>query len=212
LESKDPQNQVAEPNKPWGYLTAGQQKAILGYSKTFAAESKDKFNQLMKAAELYLKSKQFYKAADAYTLASTYEPGNPLPYAGKCHALFGAGKYMSSAYWLARAIEVYPDYPRFKIDLASMLGGDKDLIQSRIAEITQWQEKTGSGELLMLLSYVYFELGEVEQATMAINGAKVKMPESKAVNMLDEVIHLAGQQGNQPAPEPSNMVTEPNQP
>jgi tetratricopeptide (TPR) repeat protein len=144
---------------------------------------------LMAAGEQYLKDSQFYKAADAYTLAAVYQSDNPLPYAGKSHALFAAGEYMSSAFYLARAIEIWPDYLRFKVDLRKYF--DKDLVENRMADISQWQEKTDSPELLMLLGYVYYQTDRLEQAQMAINGAMMKMPESKAIGMLKKVVDAA---------------------
>jgi len=100
-------------------------KSILGEYKTFASYSQNKFNRYMLAGERYLKEGKFYLAADAYTLASVYKPDDPLAYAGKSHALFAAGEYMSSALYLSRALTVFPEYARFKIDIISMLG-DKD--------------------------------------------------------------------------------------
>ena len=184
------QEQIESQPKPSSIFgETPEAKAIIGYSKTFATESRDRFNELMKAAEEYLKSSQFYKAADAYTLAGIYQKENPLPAAGKAHALFAAGEYMSSAYYITRAIEIWPDYLRFKVDLYSLL--NKDLVENRIAEITAWQEKTNSPELLMLLGYVYYQTDRLEEAQMSINGAKVKMPDSQALGMLDTVIRAA---------------------
>lgn len=178
-------NQSSEPN-----TQAIMAKAIVGYSTTFATKATDRFNELMKAAEEYIKQKQYYKAADAYSLAAIYQPNNPLPYAGKAHALFGAGEYMSSAYFLSRAIEIFPDYTRFKIDLAAMFD-DKDLLEKRTVDISQWQDRTGAPELQFLLAYIYLETGRLEMAQRMVNGALVNMPQSQALQTLDKVIRLA---------------------
>ncbi|GAI11990.1 unnamed protein product, partial [marine sediment metagenome] len=100
-------------------------REILGEHKTFASFAEDKFNRHMRAAEEYLKRGRYYRAADAYTLAAIYKPDDPLAYAGKSHALFAAGEYMSSALFLSRALEIFPEYAQFKIDLVAMVG-DKD--------------------------------------------------------------------------------------
>jgi tetratricopeptide (TPR) repeat protein len=178
-------NQSSEPN-----TQAIMAKAIVGYSTTFATKATDRFNELMKAAEEYIKQKQYYKAADAYSLAAIYQPNNPLPYAGKAHALFGAGEYMSSAYFLSRAIEIFPDYTRFKIDLAAMFD-DKDLLEKRTVDISQWQDRTGAPELQFLLAYIYLETGRLEMAQRMANGALVNMPQSQALQTLEKVIRLA---------------------
>ena len=190
-------NQPAEANAPEGTaaISPVTAKAIVGYSTTFATKATDRFNELMKAAEAYIKQKQYYKAADAYSLAAIYQPNNPLPYAGKAHSLFGAGEYMSSAYFLSRAIEIFPDYTRFKIDLAAMFG-DKDLFEKRIADIKEWQERTSSPELQFLLAYIYLETGQLEMAQRMANGAMVNMPQSSALQTLDKVIRLAIEEAN----------------
>jgi tetratricopeptide (TPR) repeat protein len=190
-------NQPSEANAPGttASISPAMAKAIVGYSTTFATKATDRFNELMKAAEAYIKQKQYYKAADAYSLAAVYQPGNPLPYAGKAHALFGAGEYMSSAYFLSRAIEIFPDYTRFKIDLPAIFG-DKDLLEKRIADIKEWQERTQSPELQFLLAYIYLETGQLEMAQRMTNGALVNMPQSRALQTLDRVIRLAIEQAD----------------
>jgi tetratricopeptide (TPR) repeat protein len=187
-------NQPVEPNAQ-AMMQPETAKAILGYSTTFATQATDRFNILMKAAEGYMKDKQYYKAADAYSLAVVYQRNNPLPYAGKANALFGAGEYMSSAYFLSRAIELFPDYPRFKVDLVAMLG-DKDILEKRTTDIIQWQERTGSPELQFLLAYIYLQTDRLELAQRMTNGALVLMPQSRALQILDKVIRLAIEERN----------------
>ena len=155
-------------------------EAILGPHKTFASFSKDKFNHYIRVGEAYLKQGRHYRAADAYTLASIYKPGDPLAYAGKSHALFVAGEYMSSALFLSRALEIFPEYALFKIDIEVMVG-DRDKLESRIAEVEQWWERSKAAELKFLLAYVYYQMGRLDRAKEAIDVAYEKMPESLAV-------------------------------
>lgn len=162
-------------------------KAILGQYESFAAYSQDKFNQYMRAAEMYLKQGKYYRAADAYTLATIYKLDDPLAYAGKSHALFAAGEYMSSALFLSRALEIFPEYAWFKIDLVSMVG-DKDILETRIADVEQWVEKNGTGELQFLLAYVYYQMGRLDRAKDNIESAHMKMLGSRAVATLRKAI------------------------
>jgi tetratricopeptide (TPR) repeat protein len=155
--------------------------------KSFAAFSNDKFNKHIRAAESYMKQGRFYRAADAYTLAAVYKPDDPLGYAGKSYALFAAGEYMSSALFLARAIEIFPEYAKLKIDLAGMVG-DKDTVENRILEARDWLDRSGSGELEFLLSYVYYQMDRLEFARIAIESAAKKMPDSKAVAAMKKAI------------------------
>jgi tetratricopeptide (TPR) repeat protein len=162
-------------------------REILGEHKTFASFAEDKFNRHMRAAEEYLKRGRYYRAADAYTLASIYKPDDPLAYAGKSHALFAAGEYMSSALFLTRALEIFPEYAQFKIDLVAMVG-DKDKLESRIANIEKWLDESDAAELQFLLGYIYYQMGRQAEAGEMINAAFEKMPESPAVAALKKAI------------------------
>ena len=168
-------------------LSAVRIKSILGSHKTFASFSEDKFNQHMRAAEDYLKQGKYYRAADAYTLASIYKQDDPLAYAGKSHALFAAGEYMSSALFLSRALDIFPEYVRFKIDIEAM-AGDRDKLESRIADVEQWLKRSNAAELQFLLGYVYYQMGRLERAKGVIDAAYEKMPESSAVIVLKKAI------------------------
>ncbi len=166
-------------------------KTILGPHETFASYSDDKFNRHLRAAETYLKQGKYYRAADAYTLASMYKAGDPLADAGKSHALFAAGEYMSSALYLSRALEIFPDYARFKIDIVAMVG-DRDKLETRVADVEQWWKTSNAPELQFLLAYVYYQMDRVERAREAINNAYENMPEAAAVITLKRAIETGG--------------------
>ena len=162
-------------------------KGILGEHNSFASFAKDKFNQHVKTAENYMKQGQYYRAADAYTLASYYKPEDPLAYAGKSYALFAAGEYMSSSLFLSRALEIFPEYALFKINLETMIG-DRDRLESRIVEVEQRLEKSNAPELQFLLAYVYYQLGRTEAAKKAIGEAYLMMPQWPAAKILKKVL------------------------
>lgn len=169
-------------------------KTIMGSYETFASFSKDKFNQYLSAAEQYLKQGKYYRAADAYTLASIYKPNDPLVYAGKSHALFAAGEYMSSALFLSRALEIFPEYAQFKIDLEAMVG-DIDKLETRVVDVEQWLERNNAAELWFLLSYVYYQMDRPQRAKEAIDAAYEKMPMAPPVITLKKAIyeHINGE-------------------
>ena len=162
-------------------------RGILGENKTFASLHYDKFNKYMKAAERYMAAGEYYRAADAYTLASIYKDNAPLAYAGRSHALLGAGEYMSSSLFLARALEAFPGYAGLDVDLAGMIG-DIDKLESRIADIRQWLDISDAGELHLLLAYIYYQTNKTGQAKVSIEKASEKMPDSAAVMMLKRAI------------------------
>lgn len=165
-------------------------RKVLGKHKTFASYSMNNFNKHMRAGEKFLKEGKYYRAADAYTLASIYRPGDPLPVAGKSHALLAAGEYMSSALFLKRTIEMFPEYVLVKIDVEIMIG-DRDNLESRISDIKRWVESSGSGELEFLLGYVYYQMDRIIWARKAIDAAYEKMPDSMAVAVLKKAIENA---------------------
>ncbi len=162
-------------------------RRVLSERQTFAGYSQDKFNQYMRAAEQYMQQGKFYLAADAYSYASIYKPLDPLAYAGKSHALFAAGEYLSSALYLSRTIEIFNGYVDFKIDIATMIG-DMDTIERRIADIKAWIELSSAPELEFLLAYVYMQLDRLDKASEAINAAYKRMPDVPAVGLLKAAI------------------------
>jgi len=155
--------------------------------KSFAAFTNDKFNQYMSSAESYMKQGRFYRAADAYTLAALVKPGAPLANAGKSHALFAAGEFLSSSLFLARAVEIFPEYVKLRVDLVAMIG-DKDKVEKRILEAREWFDKSDSAELGFLLGYVYYQMDRLEFARMVIERAAEKMPESEAIAVMKKAI------------------------
>lgn len=182
-KEKSPMEKTAETA-----LLVARAKTIMGEHNTFASYQQDKFNESIRAAEACLKQGKYYLAADYYTMASIYKPNDPLAYAGKSQALFLAGEYMSSALYLSRAIEIFPEYVRFRIDLAAM-SGDRDKIENRIADVEQWLKSSGAGELQFLLAYIYYQLERPDKAKAAIDGASEKMPASPAVVTLKKAIY-----------------------
>lgn len=182
-------------------------KRIRGPHTSSEFYSEAKFNQHIQTAQGHLKAGRYYAAADSFALASIYklDPGEAgsdtvqadglaLCSAGRGHALFAAGEYISSALFLSRALEIAPEYVRVKIDLAAMLGG-QDKLEGRIADIKEWMGRSGSGRLEFLLGYVYYRTGRLGQAKQAIEAASEKMPQSSAVVAVKKAIDdaIAGQ-------------------
>ncbi|OHB79930.1 MAG: hypothetical protein A2Z25_07825 [Planctomycetes bacterium RBG_16_55_9] len=150
--------------------------------------TQSRFNKHISDAEEHLKAGRYYRAADSFTLAAVYQPDNPVVLAGRGHALFAAGEYMSSALFLARALAIQPDYLQATVDLAAVLGG-ADKLAARTADVEQWLARSGAPQLQFLLSYVYFRTGRLDQARQAIAEAHKKMPDSPAVEVMRTAIN-----------------------
>lgn len=162
--------------------------AIRGPHKTFKSWAEAKFKEYMKAAEEFLKDGKYYKAADAYTLASVYQRDDPLAYAGKALALFAAGEYMSSSYFLERAITLSPEYAKQKIDLVVVLV-DRDMIENRIIEMATWQQQSKSPELAFLMAYIFYQNNNIPAAKVAAILAFKKMSSNPALRSLVQAIN-----------------------
>jgi hypothetical protein len=161
-----------------------------GAYKSFADLTEAKFNEYLQAAGEYMKQGEYYRAADAWTLACTYKPDNPIAYAGKAHALFATGEYMSSAYFLSQAIEIFPGYMQLELNLETIIT-DKDVLEKRVVDLARWATTTGSGELFFLLAYVHYRLNNLELAQEAIEITLDKMSDSTAVIILKNTIFKA---------------------
>ena len=165
-------------------------KSIRGTQTNPETFSMSRFDHHFQEAQDHLKGGRYYAAADSFALACIYKPGEPLCFAGRGHALLGAGEYISSALFLSRSIEANPEYVKTKIDLAAMLGGENKL-ESRIADIKEWLGQSGSGKLEFLLGYVYYRIGRLGPAQQAIDAAYAKIPQSAAVAAVKKAVNDA---------------------
>ncbi|MHB0945928.1 MAG: tetratricopeptide repeat protein [Sedimentisphaerales bacterium] len=186
-DSEVKERQPGDLQSEYSRIDKDTAEATVGVHKSFATQANDKFNYYMRTAEEFLKAGKYYRAADAYSMAGIYKSDDPLAFAGKSHALFASGEYMSSAYFLSRAINIFPQYVKFKIGLVEMIP-DKDRLESRIADIKAWIQRSDSPELSFLLAYIYYQLDKIELATEAINSAAAKIPDSIPVTALKQAI------------------------
>ena len=160
---------------------ASRARAIMGKHQSITAFWEDKFNKYVTAGETYLKQGRYYRAVDAFALASVYKSDAPRAHAGRSLALFAAGEYMSSALFLSRALEIYPEYAESKAYFAAVLR-DKDKLAQRIADAEECLELcrepgsglSGEGELAFLLGYVYYQMDRLGEARKMINAAAEK--------------------------------------
>ena len=162
-------------------------KQIMGPHTDYESFSQAKYTQLYRAAEGHLSIGRFHQAADAFTLAAIYNPDDPLCYAGRGHALFAAGEFISSALFLIRAIEIDPEYVNTNIDLVELLGNAEDL-NTKITELNKWLQKSNAPGLGFLLSYVYYHTGRLNEARQVMNIVSQELPQSRAAVALKMAI------------------------
>ena len=169
---------------------SGEARRIMGPYTSPESLSDSKFNAYITAADEHLQAGRYYQAADCFSLAAVYRPEHLAVLAGKGHALFAAGEYMSSALFLSRALTAFPEYLQVDVDLTALLGGP-DQVARRLADIEQWYARSGSAQLQFLMSYVYFRTGRLTEARRAIEAAYQKTPQSPAVQVLKTAIDRA---------------------
>ncbi|MBN2269920.1 MAG: tetratricopeptide repeat protein [Sedimentisphaerales bacterium] len=165
-------------------------KRILGEYKSHESLNQARYKKYVAEGQACIKQGRYYQAANAYEQASVFDSTQPDAPAGRSLALFCAGEYMSSALFLARAIEMSEEYAQLKVDLAAAVGGN-DKLQTRITDAEEWLERSCSPELEFLLAYIYYHSGRMEPATQAIATAAKEMPNSKAVKTLKAAIDAA---------------------
>jgi tetratricopeptide (TPR) repeat protein len=183
-------SEVEKINKLSPEELSARARQIMGPHKTLEAFNEARYRQAMVEAQDYMNQGKYYQAAGAFEKASIFDSKKPLAVAGRSLALFGAGEYMSSALYLSRAIEMSDEYARTKVDLASMLG-DKDKLESRIADAKESLERSLAPELELLLAYTYYQMGRLAPAREAIASAQKAMPKSVAVQKLKAIIDAA---------------------
>jgi tetratricopeptide (TPR) repeat protein len=160
---------------------------LLKEHKTFANLAQAKAGQYIDAGMQWIQQGKYYKAADSFAMAAIWQPDNGLVYAGQSWALFNAGEFMSSAYYLGRAIELNPKLAERKIAL-TMLTSDRDVYENRLLEVSEWQKRSNSGELAFLMAYFYWQDGKVSQAQESMQTALALLPQEPAVKILAGVI------------------------
>ncbi|MHC4551623.1 MAG: hypothetical protein ACYSUT_02490 [Planctomycetota bacterium] len=189
-ETDSPQTEQPDPIEAVKQQAVEKAEAagIRGEHKTFSSLAESRFSDYMTAAQQFVVEGKYYKAADAYELAMIWQSDDPRPYAGKAFSLFAAGEYMSSTYYLNRAIELNTAMAAKPVDIAKLMG-DRDTYENRLLEITTWQQRSGSGELAFLLAYLYHHDGKSQKAETAIATAVELMGDSHAVKTVNNVIN-----------------------
>ncbi len=149
--------------------------------------SQERFERYAKAAELYLQQGRYYRAADSFTLASMYKPGDSRAYLGKGQALLAAGEYVSSALFLARAIELDPRRTLAKTNLVEVLGGPDSFVR-RISDLEETAANSHTPLLQFLLAYIYYQMDRPQAAQVAIEAAAKELPASLSIDLLKAAV------------------------
>lgn len=164
-------------------------KEIRG-DKTFDEYVESKFSQYIKAGHDFMQNKEYYKAADAFLIADYFKPNQVEAVLGRSHALLGAGEYMSAGYYLQRAVSMDKDKALARKDLVEILGS-RDVYDTRVADLSQWTQRSQAPELGFLLSYVLLMADKYDNALTAIQLPEKFMQDAPEVKELRKAIEDA---------------------
>jgi tetratricopeptide (TPR) repeat protein len=145
------------------------------------------FNKAMKQGEIYMHVGQYYKAADSYDLAGTFAKNHPLQALAKSHSLFGAGEYLSSAFFLNQAFTLSPKLSQRKFKLPAILSED-GVITERLTELDQYIDRTNHPMLFFLRGYIAIQQNDLNLAKETLDKALTIQPDTKAIELLLESI------------------------
>ena len=169
-----------------------EQRTILSDYPDYQTMARVKFGEYLAAGEDYLRQGQFYKAADAFELASVWRPEDALVVLARSHALFAAGEYMSSSIYLHRALLKDPRLAKVRVDIASLIG-DRDVYDNRLVELSTWQQRSNSGEMAFLGAYILLQDGKIARAQEMIMTAADTLQNAPALEILAEALREASQ-------------------
>ncbi len=173
--------------RPEDFVDPAEGRAVLKTHPDFEHLASAKSEDYSQLGEQFLKSGQYYKAADAFELASVWDRRNPFLVLARSHALFSAGEYMSSAFYLSQAIEMEPKVLLSRLDWPSLLES-RDVFENRLTELSTWQQRSNSPELALLMGYMLFQDNKLTRAQISAEYARDMMPDSEAAKLLLETI------------------------
>jgi len=157
------------------------------YQRDFEARSRRQFQINMQKGDELLQKGKYYRAADAYGSAIVYDYTSAAAHRGKAHALFGAGEYMSSAYFLYQAFTLDPKLAKTRTDLRALFA-DEQKIQNRLKELNDWQTRSNAAELKFLQGYVLYQIGSREPAQTLLRDALILNPKMTALRPLLDAV------------------------
>ncbi len=162
-------------------------KVVLGSHESFENLAAAKVAGYKTQAQQYMEQGRFYKADDNYRLVLVWNSEDAAAMFGRVMALFGAGSYMSGAFCAQELLVNSPEYALAGKKPAEILGG-RDLLEDRMIELKDWQEKSSSEHLAFLMAYISYLDGKIENAGTALEAALAKMADSPAYNVLKQAV------------------------
>ncbi len=145
------------------------------------------FERYYRAGQQLLQQRSYERAAEAFTLASAYRPGDARAYLGKGQVLLGAGNYLHSAQFIGKAVELDLSLALQKVDLVELTGG-ADAFVVHFNELMRLVQTQESAQLQFLMAYIYYQMDRRQEAQAAIRAAQRLLPSSVPIDLLRSAI------------------------
>ncbi len=178
---------LAQPSVVGPSSQSSLTQPIAGFNTNLDDVYRQQFDYYMANGEKLMHQQMYYRAASAFGTAAMYNQKNPLALIAKAHALMGAGEFMSSAFFLNKALDLAPQLSRQKIDL-SQVYFSKEKIQELTDELDAWYERTGNPMLLFLKGYILCRTNRAQEAHQVLTEAHRLRPTMQSIKHLLDAI------------------------
>jgi len=153
--------------------------------------AQQRFDHFMSQGKKHMRQGQYYQAANAYGAAGIYDSQNTAALLGKGHALFAAGEYMSSAFFVNKALTLNPQLLQERINLRRFIV-DREVFSQRMEDLERWQLESGQPMLYFLKGYILYQIGSFESAQAVLDKLQGENPDIATLQYLIDAVEVAG--------------------
>jgi tetratricopeptide (TPR) repeat protein len=170
-------------------------KKLLGDHKNFESLAKEKFAKYQELAENFMKQGKYYDAINSWQLAEVWYNNHPDSSMGRGQALFAAGEYMSSVYYVEKAMAFSELYAAQKTDLLKLI--DQTVFSENMIELEDIYKRSKSYRLGFLLAYLDYQAQKIDKSTEYLTAIEDRMIQSQAyLNLKKAVDRAATREGS----------------
>lgn len=145
--------------------------------------NQQRFEHYMQLGYQLIGEQRYYQAVDAFATAGIYQSKDARAMLGKAYALFAAGEFMSSAYYLEQAINHDERLASQRAPVDKLFAVPEDY-QKRLEDIDRWQNRTENANLAFLHGYLRFATGDDVMAKELLTKAIRPHPDYRAAQLI----------------------------
>lgn len=151
--------------------------------KTLAGDNENRFNDLLRDGEAFLRAGEYFKAERRFDHALRFTPGHPMALVGLAHAQIGAGLYPSAAASLRDLYTRRPEMIDARFD-AGLLP-ERRRVRTIIDELRERMRSGSRPEgYALLLAYIGHQIEDRVLVTQGIDRIAVATPEDPMLPVL----------------------------